>query len=106
MPVQSENHSDDDTLDVSVGVVLGQHRRLLFMRVPEPKSVKNRLHLCLMPDKRRDEEIDRVIRLGARIVHDLRHLGRGTGWAVLADPEGNEFCILGGPLERAAVPDG
>ncbi len=68
-------------------------RFLLFLEVPEPKTVKNRMHICLRPtDRSRDEEIERVLGLGATLVDDLR---RGDqGWAVLADPEGNEFCVL------------
>jgi hypothetical protein len=71
----------------------GTHR-LLFIEVPEAKQVKNRLHLDPKPtDRCRDEEIDRVLALGATRVADLRNPD-GTGWLVPADPEGNEFCIL------------
>ncbi|MGH3332848.1 MAG: VOC family protein [Nocardioidaceae bacterium] len=70
--------------------------RLLFVEVPEPRSVKNRMHLDLRPSTgTRDEEVERVKRLGAAHVSDHRgQYGPGTGWVVLADPEGNEFCIL------------
>ncbi|WP_411285717.1 VOC family protein [Lapillicoccus sp.] len=69
-------------------------RWLLFLKVPEPKSVKNRMHVCLRPtDRTRDEEVDRLLGLGATLVNDLRNAEDG-GWAVLADPEGNEFCVL------------
>lgn len=70
--------------------------RLLFIEVPEPKSVKNRVHLDLRPrEGTRDEELERVVALGATIVADFRdRWGPGTGWVVLADPEGNELCIL------------
>jgi hypothetical protein len=63
---------------------------LLFVRVPRAKTVKNRLHLDFRPDDR-DEEVDRMLALGA-----LRaDVGQGNqSWVVLADPEGNEFCIL------------
>lgn len=69
---------------------------LLFLEVPEAKSGKNRLHLDLRPRAgNRDEEVERVLALGATVVADLRGThGPGTGWVVLADPEGNEFCIL------------
>jgi Glyoxalase-like domain len=68
--------------------------RLLFIHVPEGKSVKNRIHFDLRPtDGRRDEEVERVLALGATQLADRRHPD-GTGWVVLADPEGNEFCIL------------
>jgi hypothetical protein len=77
----------------------GSHH-LLFMRVPEGKRVKNRIHLDLIPtDSTRDEEVDRVLGLGATLVAD-RRLSDGTGWAVLADPEGNEFCIERSVAER------
>jgi hypothetical protein len=74
---------------------------LLFIEVPEGKQVKNRLHLDLEPtDRTRDEEIERVLGLGASPVLDLRK-DDGSGWLVLADPEGNEFCILRSQAERA-----
>jgi predicted enzyme related to lactoylglutathione lyase len=74
---------------------------LFFNQVPEPKTVKNRLHLCLRPETTREEEVERLTDLGATHVAD--HRGpEGTGWVVLADPEGNEFCVLRGDAERAA----
>ncbi|WP_435205983.1 VOC family protein [Micromonospora sp. bgisy143] len=73
---------------------------LFFQQVPEPKVVKNRLHICLEPAGRsRDEEVERVLRLGATLIVDRRHAD-GTGWVVLADPEGNEFCVLRSAAER------
>ena len=75
-------------------------RRLLFIEVPEGKSVKNRLHLDLAPtDRSRDEEVDRLLGLGATMIDDLRE-SDGSGWATLADPEGNEFCVLRSHGER------
>jgi Glyoxalase-like domain len=78
--------------------------RLLFIEVPEAKSVKNRLHFDLRPtDRTRDEEFDRVLKLGAKYVADHRGIhGPGTGWIVLTDPEGNEFCILRSDAEVEA----
>jgi catechol 2,3-dioxygenase-like lactoylglutathione lyase family enzyme len=74
--------------------------RLLFIEVPEGKQVKNRVHLDLEPtDRARDDEIERVVALGATPLHDLRKED-GSGWLVLADPEGNEFCILRSRAER------
>lgn len=74
--------------------------RVLFIEVPEPKQVKNRIHLDLRPtDRTRDEEIERVLALGATEMADTR-TPDGRGWMVLADPEGNEFCILRGDLEH------
>lgn len=75
-------------------------RRLLFIEVPEPQQAKNRPHLDLVPaEGSRDQELDRLVSLGARAVDD-RRMPDGTGWVVLADPEGNEFCILRGAAER------
>jgi hypothetical protein len=63
---------------------------LLFARVTEPKAHKNRLHLDFRPDDR-DAEVGRLLALGATRVD----IGQGEpSWVVLADPEGNEFCIL------------
>ena len=73
---------------------------LLFLPVPEAKTVKNRLHLDLRPDGPRDVEVERVLALGATMVDD-RRTPDGAGWAVLADPEGNEFCIVRSAAERA-----
>ncbi|MET7476938.1 VOC family protein [Streptomyces sp. NPDC005648] len=73
---------------------------LLFVTVPEPKSVKNRVHFDLQPQEHsRDEEVHRLLALGATLVDDRRNPD-GTGWAVLADPEGNEFCVERSATER------
>ena len=74
------------------GLVGPDDRYLLFLKVPEPKTVKNRMHICLRPtDRSRDEEVERILGLGARRVD----IGQGEQtWVVLADPEGNEFCVL------------
>ncbi|OLR92714.1 VOC family protein [Actinokineospora bangkokensis] len=87
----------DEPGDDEVGLGEGQ---VLFLRVPEPKTVKNRLHLCLNPPRNRDEEVERVLGLGATVVADRRQPD-GTGWVVMADPEGNEFCVLRSAAERA-----
>jgi len=64
---------------------------LLFVAVAEPKSGKNRLHLDFRPDDR-DAEVARLLGLGAT----LADVGQGEqSWVVMADPEGNEFCVLG-----------
>ncbi|BFP51073.1 VOC family protein [Streptomyces sp. CMC78] len=66
---------------------------LTFARVPEGKTVKNRLHIDVNPtDRERGEEVERLLALGAR----RADVGQGDAhWVVLADPEGNEFCVLG-----------
>jgi predicted enzyme related to lactoylglutathione lyase len=73
---------------------------LYFAQVPEPKTVKNRVHICLQPDALRDVEVDRLLTLGASVIADHR-MPDGTGWVVFADPEGNEFCVLRSAAERA-----
>jgi hypothetical protein len=80
--------------------------RLLFIEVPDTKQVKNRIHFDIQPTSgTRDEEVQRVVALGATEVDDQRnHYGPGIGWMVLADPEGNEFCILRSDEERARAP--
>lgn len=64
---------------------------VLFVPVPEAKTVKNRLHLDFRPDDQ-EAEVTRLLALGAR------HADVGQGeqpWVTLMDPEGNEFCVLG-----------
>jgi predicted enzyme related to lactoylglutathione lyase len=63
------------------------------VQVPQAKTIKNRIHLCLRPETSRDEEVGRLLDLGATFVADHRNPD-GSGWAILADPEGNEFCVL------------
>jgi hypothetical protein len=66
---------------------------LTFARVPEPKTIKNRLHLDVNPtDREQAEEVRRLLDLGARPA-DVGQTGEQS-WVVLADPEGNEFCVL------------
>jgi hypothetical protein len=68
---------------------------LTFAHVPEAKTVKNRLHLDVSPaDREQDEEVRRLLGLGARHA-DVGQTG-DESWVVLADPEGNEFCVLAG----------
>ncbi len=101
-PDDPNDPSDEENLIVAPDGSAG----LLFIRVPEPKSVKNRIHLDLVPtDRTRDAEVDRLTAVGARLVDDRRNPD-GTGWAVLADPEGNEFCILRSDAERASTSGG
>ncbi|UUU26791.1 VOC family protein [Streptomyces sp. DSM 40750] len=65
---------------------------LLFAPVPEAKTVKNRLHLDFRPVDQ-EAEVTRLLALGARHA-DVGQSG-DEPWVVLADPEGNEFCVLG-----------
>src|SRR5437867_631998 len=76
---------------------------LLFQVVPEPKRVKNRVHLDLGPTERtRDQEVARLEAAGATVVGDHRNPD-GTGWVVMADPEGNEFCVERSDAERSGI---
>jgi Glyoxalase-like domain len=66
---------------------------LTFARVPEGKTVKNRLHLDINPtDREQDEEVRRLLELGARRA-DVGQ-GKDVSWVVMTDPEGNEFDVL------------
>lgn len=81
---------------------LGDTPTMLFIPVPEARTAKNRVHVDLQPtDRTRDEEVDRLIGLGATLVEDHRDPD-GTGWVWLADIEGNDFCVERGVAERAA----
>jgi catechol-2,3-dioxygenase len=67
--------------------------RMCFMPVAEPKTVKNRMHLYLTSSAADgDQEIDRLLALGARRA-GIGQTG-AESWTVLADPEGNEFCVV------------
>jgi hypothetical protein len=96
---------DDEVVTIGWPMAAGDtnHRgpippTLTFARVPEGKTVKNRLHLDVSPtDREQDEEVRRLLELGARHV-DVGQTG-DESWVVLADPEGNEFCVL---LNRTA----
>jgi hypothetical protein len=71
----------------------GSGPTLVFVRVPEPKVVKNRLHIDVNPtDRDQDDELARLLGLGAK----RADVGQGddVSWVVLTDPDGNEFCLL------------
>lgn len=76
--------------EVAVAAGTEQWPGFVFVRVPEGKAVKNRLHIDLNPDDQA-AEVARLEGLGARRV-DVGQ--KDAGWVVLADPEGNEFCVL------------
>ena len=89
---------DDEVLVVAPAPV----PHLLFIAVPESKSVKNRVHLDWSPTERtRDEEVDHILSLGGTIHEDHRRPD-GPGWVTMRDPEGNEFCIERSDAERSA----
>lgn len=74
---------------------------LLFIRVPEGKNGKNRLHFDVngTQGRTRNDEVDRLLGLGASIYQDQRKPD-GTGWVTMRDPEGNEFCVCRSEAER------
>jgi predicted enzyme related to lactoylglutathione lyase len=74
----------------------GQGIEILLQRVPEVKSGKNRLHLDLRTADL-DAEVERVVVLGARRLTSTPVTEWGWRWHILADPDGNEFCILQPP---------
>jgi hypothetical protein len=85
----------DDESDEEIGVLPtdGTPFPLLFLPVPEPKGGKNRLHLDLVSEssEQQSEMVERLITLGAQRVD----IGQGdVAWVVMADPEGNEFCVV------------
>ncbi|MEU1215749.1 VOC family protein [Streptomyces sp. NPDC005790] len=95
--------ADDDFPGDPEALVEAPGAALLFVTVAEPKRAKNRVHLDVRPeDRTRDEEVERLLALGATLVADHRK-PNGRGWATLADPEGNEFCVECGAAERAAL---
>ena len=77
---------------VEIADAAGSGPSLTFVPVPEAKTIKNRLHIDVNPvGCDQDQEVERLIDLGARRVD----IGQGEhSWVVLADPEGNEFCVL------------
>jgi hypothetical protein len=94
-------HEDDEIVTIgSPAVREGKNRpgpvppTLTFAQVTEGRTVKNRLHIDVNPtDREQGEEVRRLLGLGARHVD----VGQGdVSWVVLADPEGNEFCVLAG----------
>src|ERR1044071_5827594 len=89
--------TESDPQGVEIAGPPGTAPRLVFVPVPEKKSLKNRVHIDVNPvGCERDEEVERLIGLGARRVD----VGQGEQtWVVLADPEDNEFCVLGTRLE-------
>jgi predicted enzyme related to lactoylglutathione lyase len=70
---------------------------LFFQKVPEPKTVKNRVHLDLRPPDSMAAEVERSKALGATVQERVDV--EGSFWTVMLDPEGNEFCILRGPRD-------
>jgi len=66
---------------------------ILFYKTPDKKSVKNRIHLDLRPENQL-EEVERLEKIGATRIEIGQSSSSDTTWIVMADPEGNEFCVL------------
>jgi predicted enzyme related to lactoylglutathione lyase len=76
---------------------------LLFVRVPDDKVAKNRVHLDIQPPSgTRDETVARLRAAGATVFEDHR-TADGLGWVTMRDPEGNEFCVERGAAERGVA---
>ena len=96
-------HDDDHPGDPMALIQFQDGPGVLFIGVPEAKSVNNRLHLDVIPtDRTRDEEVERLLTIGARMYEDHRK-DDATGWVTMLDPEGNEFCVERSAAERAAT---
>ncbi|MFI1194320.1 VOC family protein [Micromonospora sp. NPDC020750] len=81
---------NDQPDEVEIRQSVDQLPGIVFLPVPDDRQVKNRLHLDLRPADQ-EAEVERLVDMGARHVD----VGQGdVGWTVLADPEGNEFCVL------------
>ena len=97
---------DSDGTDAHISDPSALTSGAFFQSVPEPKIVKNRVHLDLRPTTTMDEEVERLRHLGAA---PTRFVDEGHGsWTVMGDPEGNEFCVLragaeGGKRDRGGI---
>lgn len=93
VPREAAELEDVEAPDLESWMSRGQG--LVFVPVPEGKTVKNRLHIDLAPhtSQDREAEIQRLLDLGATKV-DVGQDPEEVTWTVLADPEGNEFCVL------------
>ncbi len=99
-PFHEATEKDDD----EVMLMAPSEPHLLFIRVPEGKQAKNRVHFDVTAQAggTRDQEVERLVGLGAEQHEDHRNPD-GTGWVTLLDPEGNEFCVCRGQAERDAA---
>ena len=97
---------DSDGTDAHISDPSARTSGAFFQQVPEPKLVKNRVHLDLRPTTTMAEEVERLRGLGAV---PIRYVDEGHGsWTVMGDPEGNEFCVLragaeGGKRDRGGI---
>jgi hypothetical protein len=81
----------DGPVDAYSGI--GRGGRVLFQVVPEPKTAKNRVHLDLhVGADQRDATVDRLVQIGGSVLWHGEEFG--STWVTMADPEGNEFCVV------------
>ena len=95
--------TEEDDEGVEIADPAGALPTIVFGPVPEPKTAKNRLHIDVNPvGCDQDEELQRLLSMGAT----LADVGQGeeVTWVVLADPEGNEFCLLRRTVEASGPP--
>ena len=88
----------EDEIEVSIELLdgspeVGRIPDILFIKVADKKVVKNRLHFDLRPQDQM-AEVKRLEELGARKIEIGQSEDPDTSWVVMADPEGNEFCVL------------
>jgi hypothetical protein len=93
---------DENVTELGITDPSGDGPMIYFMAVPEPKTVKNRVHLDLEPETSIEEEVERLVAAGARVVathQDPPGSKDPYRWTVMQDPEGNEFCVAAAMAE-------
>ena len=91
-----DDHDDEGVAELGISDPSGDGPMIYFMAVPEPKTIKNRVHLDLEPEISIEEEAERLVAAGARVVgarQDPPDSNDPYRWIVMEDPEGNEFCV-------------
>jgi hypothetical protein len=87
---------EEGATEVGISDPSGEGLMLYFIAVPEPKVVKNRMHLDLGPETSMETEVERLVAAGASVVatyRDPEGFNDPYVWTVMQDPEGNEFCV-------------
>lgn len=90
--VSERNHDE-----YQVGTTADEGTPLYFMKVPEPRSGKNRLHVDVLASGPMEAEVERLVAAGASVLEvrqDPGTLDHPDAWTVMQDPEGNEFCVI------------
>ena len=87
--------TSNDEEGAFIGDATGRAKGMFFQQVPEPKTAKNRVHLDVRPTGSMQEEVDRLVAIGASVRGVIEH--PDSFWTQMRDVEGNEFCVLRGP---------